>query len=162
MEWRRQWQPTPVPLPGKFHGWGSLVGWSPWGCKELNTTERLHFLSFYSSFWRRKWQPTPIFLPGKFHGQRSLADYSPWGCKELDTTEHACTSIFSFSCLCLCCTFLGEALISSPVTHMIPSLQYPESSMLSPHPIVTFLYVIVLTLVCISQIMSSELRIALT
>ena len=32
-EWRRQWQPTPVLLPGKFHGQRSLVGCSPWGCK---------------------------------------------------------------------------------------------------------------------------------
>ena len=43
--WRRKWQPTPVLLPGKFHGWRCLVGYSPWGCKELDTTERLHFLS---------------------------------------------------------------------------------------------------------------------
>ena len=40
---RRQWHPTPVLLPGKSHGWRSLVGWSPWGCKESDTTERLHF-----------------------------------------------------------------------------------------------------------------------
>ena len=34
-EWRRrQWHPTPVLLPGKSHGWRSLVGCSPWGCKE--------------------------------------------------------------------------------------------------------------------------------
>ena len=32
-------------LPGKFHGWRSLVGYSPWGRKDLDTTERLHFLS---------------------------------------------------------------------------------------------------------------------
>ena len=50
--YRRKWQPTPVLLPGKFHGQRSLVGYSPWGCKELDTTERLHFLSFCSSFWR--------------------------------------------------------------------------------------------------------------
>ena len=42
-EWRRQWHPTPVLLPGKSHGWGNLVGCSPWGCKESDTTERLHF-----------------------------------------------------------------------------------------------------------------------
>ena len=36
---RRKWQPTPVLLPGKSHGWKSLVGYSPWGCKELDTTE---------------------------------------------------------------------------------------------------------------------------
>ena len=41
--WRRKWQPTPVLLLGKFHGWKSLVGYSPWGCKELDTTELLHF-----------------------------------------------------------------------------------------------------------------------
>ena len=29
---RRQWHPTPVLLPGKSHGWRSLVGYSPWGC----------------------------------------------------------------------------------------------------------------------------------
>ena len=37
------WQPTPVFLPGKSHGWRSLVGYSPWGCKESDTTEWLHF-----------------------------------------------------------------------------------------------------------------------
>ena len=41
--WRRQWQPTPVLLPGKSHGWRSLVGCSPWGCYELDTSEWLHF-----------------------------------------------------------------------------------------------------------------------
>ena len=40
---RRQWQLTPVLLPGKSHGWRSLVGCSPWGHKESDTTERLHF-----------------------------------------------------------------------------------------------------------------------
>ena len=33
MFWRRQWQPTPVLLPGKSHGWRSLVGYSPWGLR---------------------------------------------------------------------------------------------------------------------------------
>ena len=46
--WRRKWQSTPVLLPGKSHGQRSLVGYSPWGHKESDTTERLHFpfLSF--------------------------------------------------------------------------------------------------------------------
>ena len=38
-----QWHPTPVLLPGKSHGWRSLVGCGPLGCKESDTTERLHF-----------------------------------------------------------------------------------------------------------------------
>ena len=37
--WRRKWQSTPVLLPGKSHGQRSLVGYSPWGCKESDTTE---------------------------------------------------------------------------------------------------------------------------
>ena len=37
--WRRKWQPTPVLLPGKSHGLRSLVGYSPWGHKELDTIE---------------------------------------------------------------------------------------------------------------------------
>ena len=41
--WRRQWHPTPVLLPGKSHGWSGLVGWSPWGLKESDRTEWLHF-----------------------------------------------------------------------------------------------------------------------
>ena len=41
---RRKWQPTPVFLPGKFHGQRSLAGYSPWGCKELDTTEPLTLL----------------------------------------------------------------------------------------------------------------------
>ena len=85
--WRMKWQPTPVLLPGIFHGWRNLAGYSPWGRKESDATERLYCLSFYSSFWRRKWQPTPVFLPGESHGQRSLVGYSLWGRKESDTTK---------------------------------------------------------------------------
>ena len=39
--WRKKWQPTPVILPGKSWGQRSLVGYSPWGLKELDMTERL-------------------------------------------------------------------------------------------------------------------------
>jgi len=42
-KWRRQWHPTPVLLPGKSHGWRSLVSCSPWGLKESDRTEQLHF-----------------------------------------------------------------------------------------------------------------------
>ena len=40
---RRRWHPTPVLLPGKSHGRGSLVGCNPWGCEESDMTEQLHF-----------------------------------------------------------------------------------------------------------------------
>ena len=47
--WRRKWQPTPAFLPGESHGRRSLVGYSPRGCKESDTTERLHFhLTIYN------------------------------------------------------------------------------------------------------------------
>ena len=39
--WRREWQPTPVFLPGESHGWRSLAGYSPWGYKESDIIERL-------------------------------------------------------------------------------------------------------------------------
>ena len=42
--WRREWLPTPVFLPGEFHGQGTLVGYSSWGHKELDTTEWLTLL----------------------------------------------------------------------------------------------------------------------
>ena len=47
--WRREWLRTPVFLPVKSHGQWSLVGYGPWYCEELDTTERLththtHFL----------------------------------------------------------------------------------------------------------------------
>ena len=45
---RRQWQPTPVLLPGKSHGQRSLVDCSPWGRWESDTTEQLHFHSSLS------------------------------------------------------------------------------------------------------------------
>ena len=88
----RKWHPTPVFLPGKFHGQRNLVDYSPQGRKELTTTKQL----------RRKWQPTPVFLPREFHGQRSLVDYSPWGHKELDIIDdfssvHFSCSVFSNS-----------------------------------------------------------------
>ena len=47
--WRRKRQPIPVFLLGKFHGQSSLVGYSPWSCKELDTTKWLstHTYPFY-------------------------------------------------------------------------------------------------------------------
>ena len=43
MLWRRQWHPTPALLPGKSHGWRSLVGCSPWGHSESDTTDDFTF-----------------------------------------------------------------------------------------------------------------------
>ena len=56
---RRQWHPTPVLLPGKFHGWRSLEGCSPWGCKESDTTERLPFHFSLSCIGEGNGNPLP-------------------------------------------------------------------------------------------------------
>ena len=85
--------------------------YSPWGCRESDTTERLPLpppgglgvpggsVGKESTCnagdnpwvgkipWRRARQPTPVFLLENPHGQRSLADYSPCGCKESNTTK---------------------------------------------------------------------------
>ena len=81
--------PTPVFLPGKSHGWRSLVGCGPWGSEESDKTERLHFhFSFFTFMhWRRKWQPTPAVLPGESQGWRSLVGCHLWGRTESDMTE---------------------------------------------------------------------------
>ena len=63
--WRRKWQPIPVFLPGESHGWSSLIGYSPWGCKESDMTERVHSLSLLVS------QSYPVLC--------DLMDYSPPG-----------------------------------------------------------------------------------
>ena len=88
----------------------SPAGYTPWGHKELDMTERLthrreglpqqlsgkestcqcrrhgFYLWVGKNPWRRAWNPTPVFLPGEPQGQRSLVGYSPWGCKKSDTT----------------------------------------------------------------------------
>ena len=44
--WRWKWQPTPVFMPGKSHGPRSLVGYSPWGHKELDNNNIILFVSY--------------------------------------------------------------------------------------------------------------------
>ena len=99
IRWRRKWQPTPVSLPGEFHGQRSLVGYSPWDRKESDSTEQLNVCIILANLvfhWRRQWHPTPVLLPGKSHGRRSLVGCSPWG--RSDTTERLHFH-FSLSCI---------------------------------------------------------------
>ena len=48
--WRRAWQPTPVFLSGESHGQRNLVGYSPWGHKESDMTERLSTRTQYKEY----------------------------------------------------------------------------------------------------------------
>ena len=54
---RKQWHPAPLLLPGKSHGRSSLVGCNAWGCKESDTTERLHFHFSLSCIGERNGNP---------------------------------------------------------------------------------------------------------
>ena len=98
-------------------GQRSLVGYSPWGRKQLYTTEQLHLYphqGFPGASDSKEYSCNAGDLgsipglgrsPGARHdnplqysclenprGQRSLATYSPWGCKELNTTERLSTA----------------------------------------------------------------------
>ena len=76
---RRQWQPTPILLPGKSYertAWWALV-------HGVAKSQSL----FTCMHWRRKWQPTLVFLPGESQGWGSLVGCHLWGRTESDTTE---------------------------------------------------------------------------
>ena len=91
----RQWQPTPVPLPGKSHGQRSLVGCNPWGrWVRHDWVTSLSLFTFMH--WRRKWQPAQVFLPEESHGRQSQVGCSPWGNKESDTYWVTSLSLFTF------------------------------------------------------------------
>ena len=85
MSQRRQWHPTVVLLPGKSHGWRSLVGCSPWGREESDMTEWLHF-HFHFHALEKEMATHSVFLPGKSQGWGSLVGWHLWGCTESDTT----------------------------------------------------------------------------
>ena len=84
---RRQWQPTPVLLPGKSYGQRSLVGCSPWGCRRVGHGWATSLSLFTFMPWKRKWEPTPMFLPGESQGQGSLVGCHLRDCTDLDMTE---------------------------------------------------------------------------
>ena len=63
-----QWHPTPVLLPGKFHGMEEPGGlYTVHGVAKSRA--RLSDFTFTFLHWRRKWQPTPVFLPGESQGR---------------------------------------------------------------------------------------------
>ena len=70
--WRRKWQSTPVLLPGKSHEQRSLIGYSPWGHKESDMTERLHF-TIIEDYAVLKW-----FLPTVFNNSRMKKQSKNW------------------------------------------------------------------------------------
>ena len=83
---RRQWQPTPVLLPGKSQGWRSLVGCSPWGSEESDSTERLHFHFSLSCTGEENSNPLQ-YCCLENPKDRSLVGCRLWGRRESDTTD---------------------------------------------------------------------------
>ena len=57
--WRREWQPSPVLLPGESHGQRSLVSYSPRGRKESDTAEHPHMRAHTHTIWPKK-EPTDV------------------------------------------------------------------------------------------------------
>ena len=77
--WRRKWQPTPVFMPGKSHGPRNLVGYSPWGRKESDMTERLHYYYFFPQVHRiptSSFNVTLIVNMGLVRGSKYYASQS--------------------------------------------------------------------------------------
>ena len=69
--WRKKWQPTPAFLPGKSHGQRNLVGYSPWGCKELDPTEQLNTIPSCMGTWDPS--ASPAWSPSSLLFEPSLA-----------------------------------------------------------------------------------------
>ena len=100
--WGRKWQPTPAFLPGESHGQRRLLGDSPRGHKELDTTELM--FTFHTKNWRQKGKGTADEMlrwhhqldgqeseqtPGGADGQGSLVRCSPWGRRESGVADSA-------------------------------------------------------------------------
>ena len=85
---RRPWRPTPVLLPGKSYGQRSLLGCSPWGLEESDTTERLHFHFSLSCIGEGNGNPLQCScLENPRDGGAWWAACHLWGRTESDTTE---------------------------------------------------------------------------
>ena len=84
---RRRWHPTLVLLPGKSHGWRSLVGCSPWGCEESDMTERLPFHFSFSCIGEGNGNPRQCSCLEDPRDGGSLVGCHLWGHTELDMTE---------------------------------------------------------------------------
>ena len=93
LTWRRKWQSTPVLLPGKSHGQRSLVGYSPWGREESDTTEMTQ--------QQQQRTTTSALHPrvlsvGESHDS-VLSSPQPWG---FSCLEKLCLCLVTCSCGC--------------------------------------------------------------
>ena len=104
----KEWQPSPVFLPGELHGQRRLAGYSPWSHKELDTTEWL-ILPFFmpwilscSFIWNIVLLCFPIFWTFLICFYKTkLNYYQPWSCRHVLVWEYPCV-------VCVCSGFGGE------------------------------------------------------
>ena len=109
--WRREWQPTPVFLPGKSHGQGSLAGSSPWGHKDSDTTERIRreqrFLSPWTSLmiWTSVFSRSlPVLLMISYFRKQRGADILEMMLRKLYLSPvHMCCQTRIWFMLCVKC-----------------------------------------------------------
>ena len=103
--WRRQWQPTPVFLPGKSHGWRSLGRLQSMGLLRVRHDWVTSLSLFTLMHWKRKWQSTPVFLPGEFQG---------WGAAFYGVAQSWTRSKWLSSCSSyLCVLEINPVLVAS-------------------------------------------------
>ena len=124
--WGGKWQPTPVLLPGKFHGRKSLVGYSPWGCKESDMTEWLHFLCFLLR-WRLELKSI-ILIQGFSLCVRGSICATLWGQMGIDDTSHTeKNGTLEFS--------IREGLHREYIWTQVPKVHFPplDIASLIPH-----------------------------
>ena len=91
--WRWKWQPNPVFLPGESQGQKSLVGPSPWGCKELVTTESLSGVQFFATL-RTVAHQAPLSMEFSRQEYWSELPFSPPG----DLPDPRIKTVYYISC----------------------------------------------------------------
>ena len=147
--WRRAWQPTPVFLPGESHGQRSLVGYSPWGCKQSDTTQWLNkYKTVAKNFPKTssvdvftRWKSKPLwpvlFFPMDRSDQimtlfrnlyLSTFDLIPVFSDALYCPEKISSSLFSLQTPILFCTCLSTAF--SPKVTPPPLLLHTRTSLI--------------------------------
>ena len=147
--WSRKWQPTPVFLPGESHGQRSLVGYSPWGCKQSDTTQWLNkYKTVAKNFpktssvdvfthWKSKPLWPVLFFPMDRSDQimilfrnlyLSTFDLIPVFSDALYCPEKISSSLFSLQTPILFCTCLSAAF--SPKVTPPPLLLHTRTSLI--------------------------------
>ena len=133
--WRREWQPTPVFLPGEFHGQRSLVGYSLWGCKESDMTEatNTHIYTYIhdpqeedrceSWFWLQVLRCLPR-LDGFCHLYKGYWSRALWLLQER-TASLVPTASLPWENVCLCHTI--RCLAWMPCVHFLDSLMWERA-----------------------------------